>query len=318
MEILHWAERSRRARRRGDRPAAADRRGRPDAHRCIVTDAWAPQVNGVVRTLSRCAPSSRRGPRGRGRSRPTSSARCRARPIPRSASRWPAAAAVGGGSSGFAPDAIHIATEGPLGLAARALVHARAAGRSPPPITPSFPTMWRGAPGCPRALVLALHPLVPRPRRRAIMVVDRHGRARSWTRTGSRRLRHWGRGVDLASFRPDAPPHPDVRRARSGRSSSTSAASRSRRTSRRSSQCRHPGTKVVVGDGPALAELKARYPDAHFLGPLHGDALAAAYAGGRRVRLSQPHRHVRAGDDRGAGLRHAGRRLTRCRARSTC
>jgi glycosyltransferase involved in cell wall biosynthesis len=38
-----------------------------------------------------------------------------------------------------------------------------------------------------------------------------------------------------------------------------------------------PGAKVVVGDGPARAALQARYPQALFLGALHGEALAAAY-----------------------------------------
>lgn len=38
------------------------------------------------------------------------------------------------------------------------------------------------------------------------------------------------------------------------------------------------GTKVVVGDGPALAELKARFPDAVFMGSLSGEELASAYA----------------------------------------
>jgi glycosyltransferase involved in cell wall biosynthesis len=38
-----------------------------------------------------------------------------------------------------------------------------------------------------------------------------------------------------------------------------------------------PGTKVIVGDGPALDELRQRYPDAVFLGSLSGEALAAAY-----------------------------------------
>ena len=40
-----------------------------------------------------------------------------------------------------------------------------------------------------------------------------------------------------------------------------------------------PGTKVIVGDGPALTELQARYPEARFLGKLGGETLAAAYAG---------------------------------------
>jgi len=41
--------------------------------------------------------------------------------------------------------------------------------------------------------------------------------------------------------------------------------------------CPVPGSKVVVGDGPALEELRIRYPHAHFLGPMHGAELASAY-----------------------------------------
>jgi glycosyltransferase involved in cell wall biosynthesis len=39
-----------------------------------------------------------------------------------------------------------------------------------------------------------------------------------------------------------------------------------------------PGTKVVVGDGPARASLEEAYPDAIFLGEKHGEALADIYA----------------------------------------
>ena len=39
-----------------------------------------------------------------------------------------------------------------------------------------------------------------------------------------------------------------------------------------------PGSKVVVGDGPWLESLKVKYPEAHFLGALHGEELARAYA----------------------------------------
>ena len=41
----------------------------------------------------------------------------------------------------------------------------------------------------------------------------------------------------------------------------------------------HPGSRLVVGDGPARAELEARFPDALFIGSLSGRALAGAYAG---------------------------------------
>ncbi|MBV9557525.1 MAG: glycosyltransferase, partial [Pseudolabrys sp.] len=39
-----------------------------------------------------------------------------------------------------------------------------------------------------------------------------------------------------------------------------------------------PGTKVVVGDGPARAALQAKYPDTVFLGARHGEGLAQIYA----------------------------------------
>src|SRR3546814_20666764 len=41
----------------------------------------------------------------------------------------------------------------------------------------------------------------------------------------------------------------------------------------------HPGSKIVVGDGPAREWLMRRYPEVRFPGALHGPALAAAYAG---------------------------------------
>ncbi len=40
-----------------------------------------------------------------------------------------------------------------------------------------------------------------------------------------------------------------------------------------------PGSKAVVGGGPALASLKARFPDAHFFGPKEGEDLARIYSG---------------------------------------
>ncbi len=41
----------------------------------------------------------------------------------------------------------------------------------------------------------------------------------------------------------------------------------------------HPGSKVVVGDGPALASLRSRYPETLFLGRKEGRELAGCYAG---------------------------------------
>ena len=88
----------------------------------------------------------------------------------------------------------------------------------------------------------------------------------------------WERGVDHKLFRPDRAPHPayaglarpiQLYVGRVAVEKNIGAFLDSDR----------PGSKVVVGEGPALAELKARHPDALFLGKLGGDMLAAAYAG---------------------------------------
>jgi glycosyltransferase involved in cell wall biosynthesis len=91
-------------------------------------------------------------------------------------------------------------------------------------------------------------------------------------------VKPWGRGVDLAIFNLDGPqpqafatlPRPIqlyVGRVAVEKNLDAFLASAT------------PGSKVVVGDGPARAELEARYPDVLFLGPLSGSALAGAFAG---------------------------------------
>jgi glycosyltransferase involved in cell wall biosynthesis len=101
---------------------------------------------------------------------------------------------------------------------------------------------------------------------------------RSLQAHGIAQTRHWGRGVDLDRFRPDiaASPlfagmaHPiQLYVGRIAVEKNIGAFL----------QTRQSGTRVVVGDGPARAELAGRYPDAVFLGALTGDGLAAAYAG---------------------------------------
>ena len=77
-----------------------------------------------------------------------------------------------------------------------------------------------------------------------------------------------------------------------------------------------PGTKVVVGDGPARAAAGSRnIPQVRFLGALTGEELVRAYAGSDCLRLSQPHRHLRAGAAGSPGLRHSGGGLSGARAR---
>lgn len=91
-------------------------------------------------------------------------------------------------------------------------------------------------------------------------------------------VRRWGRGVDLDLFRADRPPHP----ALAGLSRPIQlyvGRVAVEKNIEAFLACDTPGTKVIVGDGPARAALARAYPDARFLGALHGEELASTYAG---------------------------------------
>lgn len=241
----------------------------------IVTDAWTPQVNGVVRTLQATIGELR----AKGHEVEVISPDLfRSIPCPTYGEIRLAFAgrrAVGRRIRAFAPQAIHISTEGPLGLAARrwclandfpftTAYHTRfpeyVAARLP--LSAGF--VWR--------FIRWFH----RPARH-IMVATRSLR-RELADQGLEQTMMWERGVDHALFRANRAPHPafaDLPRPIQlyvGRVAVEKNIEAFLDTAQ-------PGTKVIVGDGPALADLRARYPQAHFLGKMSGEELASAYAG---------------------------------------
>ncbi|MGH6695956.1 glycosyltransferase family 4 protein [Sphingopyxis sp.] len=241
----------------------------------IVTDAWEPQVNGVVRTLQATVAELRAAGHEVGIVSPDlfRSFPCPSYPEIRLAlaGRRKVARHI----RAFAPQAIHISTEGPLGMAARrwclknkfpftTAYHTRfpeyVAARLP--VSPTF--VWR--------FIRWFH----RPARH-IMVATR-SLARELADQGLGQTMMWERGVDHDLFRPDRAPHPAYEKlARPiqlyvGRVAVEKNIGAFLATDR-------PGTKVIVGEGPALADLRAQHPDALFLGKLGGEALASAYAG---------------------------------------
>ena len=238
----------------------------------IVSDAWQPQVNGVVRTLSMVAGELRTmghvvevfGPdRFRTVPCPTyAEIRLAVLPGRRLAQMLEA----------FMPMVLHVATEGPLGLAARAWARRRGV-----PFTTSlhtrFPDYVAARIGIPKALswwwLRRFHAASA-----GTMVATETLRAELAAR-GFQHLRLWSRGVDLDLFQPEPREAWDLPRpvflcvGRVAVEKNIPAFL----------DLDLPGTKVVVGDGPLLADLRRRYPAVHFTGTRHGAALARSYAG---------------------------------------
>jgi len=250
-------------------------RGKTPHNIAIVTDAWFPQVNGVVRSLSTTAEILR----GWGHQvhiiAPSDywSIPCPTYPEIRLALTLPGV--IGRRLARLAPDAVHIATEGPLGLAARNHCVRRGI-----PFTTAYHTQFPDYVAR-RTGINARHfwPYIRwfHGAAERVMVATQSIRD-ELSAQGVQRLHHWGRGVDLTCFSPDAPPPPEyadlprpimlyVGRVAVEKNLEAFL------------DCRYPGSKIVVGDGPELTSLKARYPDAHFLGRRSGRELAGCYAG---------------------------------------
>jgi glycosyltransferase involved in cell wall biosynthesis len=173
----------------------------------------------------------------------------------------------------FGPQAVHLATEGPVCLAARRWCLQRdfpfttayhtqfpdyVAARSGvnPEWVWRYITWFHG----PAQAIFAATPSI----------------AETLKAHGLTRLRHWGRGVDLATFG-DASPDRTIR-ALPGPVMLYVGRLAVEKNIEAFLTARHPGSKVVVGDGPALASLKVKFPRVHFLGAKFGGDLAAAYA----------------------------------------
>jgi len=239
----------------------------------IVTDAWSPQVNGVVRTLETLGRDL--GNLGHTVHYVTPLGR-RTFPLP----TYPEIRlalfqrrALTREIREFAPDAVHIATEGSLGLTARriCLKHGIA-------FTTAFHTrfaeyvharfrmvpekiVWRW-------LRWFHHPAT------AVMVATETLR-RELADHGFKHLRIWSRGVDIEKFHPIA----DARLPYEGPIWLYVGRVAVEKNIEAFLSLEIPGTKVVVGEGPALAELSRKYPQVKFLGALTGAALSRTYAG---------------------------------------
>jgi glycosyltransferase involved in cell wall biosynthesis len=243
----------------------------------LITDAWAPQVNGVVRTLE--ALSAELVAMGHD-VRIVSPQNQFTIPVP----TYPEIRlaifprrAVEQSIREFAPEAIHIATEGTIGFAARSICL-----RGRRHFTTSFHTRFP-------EYVHARFPLVPKAAVYAtlrrfhapaiVTMVATPSLQRELEMHGFRHLAIWSRGVDNNLFAPSARGAFDAFGLYLDRPVFLHVGRLAVEKNIESFLSLHlPGTKLVVGDGPQRAELARRFPDALFVGRKTGRELAALYA----------------------------------------
>lgn len=237
----------------------------------LVTDAWAPQVNGVVRSLTKTRNQLELDGHAVTVLSPASRATlpCPSYPEIRLTLRPRRAARECLAGARF--DAIHIATEGPLGMAARrwcrlnglrftSSCHTRFPEylqlRAPVPLAASYRMMRWFHSAAERTLV--------RTETQKSLLAER----------GLRNLDVWPGAVDTAIFKPcdkDALSLPRPVSMYMGRIAPE-------KNLEALLDLELPGSRVVVGGGPALERYRRAYPDAHFLGYRHGAELASVLA----------------------------------------
>jgi len=251
-------------------------RGRAGAGACrmkivLVTDAWLPQTNGVVRTLTVTTTLLQQLGHSVHVVDPGAFPSIPCPTYTEIRLAWRPYRRIAQALSALEPDCIHIATEGPLGLAARRwCVRNRLAfttsyhtqfpeylrARVPVPLSLSYSILRRFHGAAARTLV-------------ATPSMQRRLEAR-----GFGKLATWSRGVDTELFRPRPKSFLDLPRPvwlYFGRVAVEKGIEDFLALDL-------PGTRLVVGDGPALGELRRRHPRAVFAGYRYGEDLAAHVA----------------------------------------
>ncbi len=240
----------------------------------LVSDAWAPQINGVVRTLMTTVEQLRAGGHAVETITPDQfrSVPCPSYPEIRLA--LGCGRAMAAQLAATEADAIHIATEGPLGWAARRWCLDKRI-----PFTTSFHTRFPDYVAMRSRLPADwFWPIVRRfhgPAARIFAATETL--ADELAERGLPHTHRWSRGVDLSLFGPDVAPLPALAGLKGPILLSVGRVAVEKNIEAFLT-VEAPGTKVVVGDGPARALLQTRFPEVIFTGALHGGQLAAAYA----------------------------------------
>jgi glycosyltransferase involved in cell wall biosynthesis len=232
----------------------------------IATDAWHPQVNGVVRTLTSLARSASTLGAEIKFLTPDGFPSMGVPTYPGLRVALPNRREVAARMESASPDAIHIATEGPIGWAARAYCRRRKFA-----FTTSYTTRFPE--------YIAVRSIIPESLSYAVL---RHFHAaaattmiataslrQELTARGFKRLGTWTRGVDTSLFTPDDAVELDLPRP----IFMTMGRVAVEKNLEAFLGLKLPGSKVVIGDGPQRAELERRYPEVRFLGEKTGQDL---------------------------------------------
>jgi glycosyltransferase involved in cell wall biosynthesis len=237
----------------------------------LVTDAWMPQVNGVVRTWTEVV----RQMEGLGHKvlviHPGLFRTIAAPKYPEIRLAMFPRRKVVSLLEDYQPDAIHVATEGPLGLACRAYCSKRGL-----PFTSSYHTQY--------PQYLNIYYRVPKVI--SWKLLHWFHRAADRTLVPTRRVAEelqshnfentvvWSRGVDIKVFKPHGKdalslPRPIFL---------TASRIAPEKNIEAFLNMKLPGSKVVVGDGQARAAMQREHPEVHFTGYQYGEDLARLYS----------------------------------------
>lgn len=239
----------------------------------LASDAWHPQVNGVVRSLSTTVERLRHLGHDVDVIEPSRFWTLPCPTYPEIRLSLACRRKVRRILDEARADSIHIATEGPIGWAARNWCVSNG-HRYTTAFHTRFPDYVSIRTGIPVEWVWK--------------VMRRfHGHAeKTFTATtslaeelNSRGLQHthiWPRGVDLEQFNPEVPPHPSMAELPRPIMLNVGRVAPEKNI-QAFLELEVPGSKVVAGGGPALDRMKAAYPGVLFLGPKHGAELASVY-----------------------------------------
>jgi glycosyltransferase involved in cell wall biosynthesis len=237
----------------------------------IATDAWHPQVNGVVRTLTSLANSAAALGAEVEFLTPDGFPSIAVPTYPGLRIAWPNRREIARRIEAAAPDAVHIATEGPVGWAVRGYCR-----RHKLAFTTSYTTRFPE--------YIAVRSIIPASVSYAVLRHFHSAAATTMVATASlrqelavkgfKKLGNWTRGVDTDLFRPDDPVELDLPRP----IFMTVGRVAVEKNIEAFLGLDLPGSKVVIGDGPQRAELTRRYPKVGFLGEKKGRELSAYFA----------------------------------------